>query len=49
MMLIVIKMFYLSEEANLKNPFITSSDEEDAVQDLNKIDEDDDIDIDIEM
>ena len=45
MMLIVMKMLYLSEKADL---FITSSDEEDAVQDFNEIDEDDDIDIDIE-
>ena len=38
----------LSEEADLKNPFIKSSDEEDAPQDFNKIDEDD-IAIDIEI
>ena len=31
-----MKMLYLSEKAD---PFITSSDEEDAVQDFNKIDE----------
>ena len=35
----------LSEEVDLKNPFIKSSDEEDAAQDFNKIDEDDDIDL----
>ena len=37
-----MKMLYLSEKAD---PFITSSDKEDAAQDFNKIDEDDDIDI----
>ena len=41
-----MKRLYLSEKAD---SFITSSDEEDAAQDFNKIDEDDDIDIDIEM
>ena len=41
----------LSDEADLSNPFITSSDEEDAAQDFNKIDEHDidDFDIDIEI
>ena len=41
-MLIVTKMLYLSGKAD---PFITSFVEEYAAQDFNKIDEDDDIDI----
>ena len=42
MMLIVMKILYLSEKADIKNSFITSSDE-DAAQDFNKIGKDDDI------